>query len=62
MKVKAVCAFVGVVSMIPGEIRDLDDGEILSDLLSAGYVVPLKETAEKPKEKANPSKAGRKKS
>lgn len=38
MKVKARVSFGGKVSMHCGEERDIPQGEVLNDLLSAGYV------------------------
>lgn len=37
---KATKSFVGVVSMVRGEVRDLEP-EIAKDLIKAGYVVDL---------------------
>lgn len=51
MKVKARVSFGGVVSMYCGEVRDIPQGEVLDDLLDAGYI----EAEEKPKRK---TKAG----
>lgn len=38
MKVKALISFSGVISMHEGEIRDIDNKEVLTDLLNAQYV------------------------
>lgn len=40
MKVKALIAFSGVVSMYEGEVRDINSDDILKDLTSAGYIEP----------------------
>ena len=41
MRVRALTSFSGRVAMAAGEVRELD-GEILDDLLAAGYVEPAK--------------------
>ena len=38
---KALVSFAGHISMVKGEVRDIDDPEIVSDLLKAGYIVDL---------------------
>ena len=43
----AQVSFSGRVSMYAGEVRDLMQGEVLDDLLAAGYVVP-QETTKQP--------------
>ena len=43
MIVKAKNSFCGVVSMTMGEIRDISDKSIVTDLLKAGYVEEIKE-------------------
>ena len=40
MKVRAKISFCGAVSMAANEERDIPQSEVLSDLLSAGYVIP----------------------
>lgn len=45
MKVKATVSFAGVVSMTEGEIRDIADQSLLSDLMNAGYIEEIKEKA-----------------
>ena len=37
---KATKSFVGVVSMVRGEVRDLEP-EVAKDLIKAGYVIDL---------------------
>lgn len=46
MKVKATKSFVGVVSMNIGQVKDIQNKEVLDDLLKAGYV---EKVDEKPK-------------
>ncbi len=43
MIVKAKNSFCGVVSMTMGEVRDISDKSIVTDLLKAGYVEEIKE-------------------
>lgn len=38
MKVRAIVSFSGAVAMYQGEELDIPEGDILRDLLSAGYV------------------------
>lgn len=38
MIVKAKICFCGKISMYAGEIRDIEDGEVLTDLLASHYV------------------------
>lgn len=38
MKVKALKSFSGEVSMHIGEVKDIDDKDILADLTAAGYI------------------------
>ena len=47
MKVKALIGFSGLVSMRKGEVKDIDDKNIVTDLIRAGYIEPI----EKPKNK-----------
>ena len=47
MKVKALIGFSGLVSMRKGEVKEIDDKNIVTDLIRAGYV----EQIEKPKNK-----------
>ena len=51
MKIKALVSFSGRLSMAKGEIGEYSDKTVLSDLLSAGYIEEVKETAEAPKRK-----------
>lgn len=53
MKVIAVTSFSGAVSMYAGEVREIPQGEILSDLLRAGYVREEKKAKTKGRVKAD---------
>lgn len=46
MKVKARVSFCGVVSMRMGEVKDISDKSILTDLLKAGYIEKIEEEKE----------------
>lgn len=46
MKIEALVSFCGVLSMAKGEVRDYSDMAVVSDLLDAGYVREVEETAE----------------
>lgn len=41
MRVKATRSFSGLVSMAKGDTRNLEEGPVLKDLLSCGYVEPV---------------------
>ena len=47
MKYKALVSFSGLVSMRKGEIKEINDKNIVTDLIRAGYIEPI----EKPKTK-----------
>ena len=49
MKVRALIGFCGLVSMRKGEVREIRDKDIVTDLLRAGYV----EQVDKPKKKSS---------
>ncbi len=53
MKVKALKSFSGAVSMHEGEVRDIENKDILDDLAAAGYIEP---DAPKRSVKSNESK------
>lgn len=38
MEYKALVSFAGKVSMYEGEVKDLNDKEVIQDLLKAGYI------------------------
>ena len=40
MVVKAKVSFAGAISMSQGEVREIDDKAVLSDLIACGYVEP----------------------
>lgn len=42
---KALTSFSGIVSMREGETREIDDAAVVADLLRAGYVEEVKQTA-----------------
>ena len=63
MLVKARISFAGKISMYAGEVKEVEEGPVLQDLLRAGYVeIEAKEAeiVEKPVEK--PAKTTKKKS
>jgi len=43
MRVRAAVSFAGAVSMYAGEVRDVEEGCVLDDLLACGYVEPAEE-------------------
>lgn len=43
MRVKALISFAGKLSMYKGQVAELQDGEVLNDLLSCGYVEEIEE-------------------
>lgn len=52
MKYKAIVGFSGVISMSKGEVMDIKDKTIISDLTNAGYIEPI----EKPKKEKTSAK------
>ncbi len=57
MKVKALTSFSGELSMYVGEEREIEKGEVLTDLLNAHYVEEIKTTkADKKGVKADENK------
>lgn len=46
MLVKALTNFAGKISMCVGEIKDIQDENILKDLMQAGYIEPEIQEAE----------------
>lgn len=62
MLVKARISFAGKISMYAGEVKEVEEGPVLQDLLRAGYVeieAQEAEIVEKPVEK--PAKTTKKK-
>ena len=57
MLVKAKHSFAGVISMGKGEERELSEGAVLKDLLSAGYVEEVKKKAVKQSESKRGNKS-----
>ena len=50
MKYKALVSFVGEISMAKGNIKEISNKELISDLLKAGYIEEVKEKSkEEPK-------------
>ena len=45
MKVKANISFTGMTTMTAGEVREIVDENILTDLLQSGYVIPVETQA-----------------
>lgn len=41
MKVKANISFTGMTTMTAGEVREIVDENLLTDLLQSGYVIPV---------------------
>ena len=39
---KALKSFSGVISMHEGEVREIDDAELVADLTKAGYIEEVK--------------------
>ena len=50
---RALKSFSGVISMHEGEVREIDDAELVADLLRAGYIEEVK-----PKRGRNVKKSG----
>ena len=57
MKVKALKSFCGVISMNEGEVREVSDLNLVSDLVNAGLGENAeKKTEDKPKRKSRAKK------
>lgn len=56
MAYRATKSFSGLVSMVKGEVRELEDEEIVKDLLKSGYIEDLSEK-QKAAKSSKPSKA-----
>lgn len=39
---RALKSFSGIISMHEGEVREIDDAELVADLLRAGYIEEVK--------------------
>lgn len=64
MLVKARISFAGKISMYAGEVKEVEEGPVLQDLLRAGYVeieAQEAEIVEKPVEKSTEPKPLKKK-
>ena len=59
MAYKALKSFSGVVSMRKGEIKDINDQEVVKDLLRAGYIEDL--DGDKPKSSKSNNKPAKNK-
>lgn len=55
MAYRATKSFTGLVSMVKGEVRELEDEEIVKDLLKSGYIEDLSEK-QKAAKSSKPSK------
>lgn len=55
MAYRATKSFSGLVSMVKGEVRELEDEEIVKDLLKSGYIEDLSEK-QKAAKSSKPSK------
>lgn len=53
---KALVSFGGKISMVEGEVREINDKEIVKDLLNAKYIEEVKETKKVSEEKTNSKK------
>ena len=47
MKVKALVSFSGLVSMRKDEIKEINDKNIVTDLIRAGYIEPIEKQKNK---------------
>ena len=46
MKYKALVSFAGKITMGKGEVREISNKELISDLLKAKYIAPAEEVVE----------------
>ena len=47
---KALKTFVGKISMVEGEVKNILDKDVIDDLLKAGYIEEVKQAENKVKE------------
>lgn len=43
MQYKALISFCGLENMVKGQVKELKNQDIISDLLRCGYIVPVEE-------------------
>lgn len=55
MAYRATKSFSGLVSMVKGEVRELEDEKIVNDLIKSGYIEDLSEK-QKAAKSSKPSK------
>lgn len=55
MAYRATKSFTGLVSMVKGEVRELEDERIVKDLIKSGYIEDLSEK-QKAAKSSKPSK------
>ena len=55
MAYRATKSFTGLVSMVKGEVRELEDEKIVKDLIKSGYIEDLSEK-QKAAKSSKPSK------
>lgn len=56
MLVRATVSFAGALVMHAGEVRDVPSSPALDDVLKAGYVAPVENTATAEKKPTTPKK------
>lgn len=45
MQYKALISFCGIENMVKGQVKELKNPDIISDLLRCGYIVPIEESS-----------------
>lgn len=56
MAYRALRSFSGIVTMVKGEVREIDNEEVVKDLLRAGYIVDLSEKQKAAAKSSKPAK------
>lgn len=56
MAYRALRSFSGIVTMVKGEVREIDNEEVVKDLLRAGYIVDLSEKQKAAAKSSKPTK------
>ena len=61
MKYRALVSFAGKISMAKGQVKEISNNELISDLLNAKYIEPVEVAEEVKTEEATPKKSKSKK-
>ena len=57
MAYRALKSFSGLISMVKGEVRDIEDEYIVKDLIKSGFIVDMSEKQKAAAKSSKPTKA-----